>query len=34
LKWNPPNGITAKVHHLDARVGRTYRMTFTNFGTG
>jgi uncharacterized protein YndB with AHSA1/START domain len=34
VKWNPPNGFTARVHHLDAKVGGTYRMTFTNFSTG
>ncbi|MBU6402861.1 MAG: SRPBCC family protein [Verrucomicrobia bacterium] len=33
-KWLPPNGFTGKVHHLDAKVGGSYRMTFTNFGTG
>lgn len=33
-KWLPPNGFTGKVHHLDARVGGTYRMSFTNFTTG
>lgn len=33
-KWLPPHGFTGKVHHLDARVGGTYRMTFTNFTTG
>lgn len=33
-KWNPPHGFTCKVHHLDARVGGTFRMSFTNFGTG
>ena len=33
-KWLPPHGFTGKVHHLDARVGGTYRMSFTNFGTG
>ena len=33
-KWLPPHGFTGKVHHLDARVGGGYRMTFTNFGTG
>ncbi|CAN5192440.1 SRPBCC family protein [soil metagenome] len=32
-KWLPPNGFTGKVHHLDARVGGTYRMSFTNFTT-
>jgi len=33
-KWLPPNGFTGKVHHLDARVGGTYRMSFTNFSSG
>ncbi len=33
-KWLPPNGFTGKVHHLDARVGGTYEMSFTNFTTG
>jgi uncharacterized protein YndB with AHSA1/START domain len=33
-KWLPPNGFTGKVHHLEARVGGTYRMSFTNFTTG
>jgi uncharacterized protein YndB with AHSA1/START domain len=33
-KWLPPNGFTAKVHHLDAEVGGSYRMSFTNFSTG
>ncbi len=33
-KWLPPNGFTAKVHHLDAKVGGTYKMSFTNFTTG
>ena len=33
-KWLPPNGFTCKVHQLDARVGGTYRMSFTNFTTG
>jgi uncharacterized protein YndB with AHSA1/START domain len=33
-KWLPPNGFTAKVQHIDARVGGTYRMSFTNFTTG
>ena len=33
-KWLPPNGFTGKVHHLDARVGGTYKMSFTNFTTG
>src|SRR5919198_6033669 len=34
VKWLPPHGFTAKVYHLDAKVGGTYRMSFTNFGTG
>jgi len=33
-KWLPPNGFTGKVHEIDARVGGTYRMSFTNFTTG
>ena len=33
-KWLPPNGFTGTVHQLDARVGGTYRMSFTNFSTG
>ena len=33
-KWIPPNGFTGKVHHLEAKVGGTYRMSFTNFSTG
>ena len=33
-KWLPPNGFTGKVHHLDAQVGGTYKMSFTNFTTG
>ena len=33
-KWMPPNGFTGKVHHLDAKVGGSYRMSFTNFTTG
>lgn len=33
-KWLPPNGFTGKVHHLEPRVGGTYRMSFTNFSTG
>lgn len=33
-KWLPPYGFTCKVHHMDARVGGTFRMSFTNFGTG
>ena len=33
-KWLPPNGYTGKVHHLDAKVGGAYKMSFTNFGGG
>jgi uncharacterized protein YndB with AHSA1/START domain len=33
-KWLPPNGYTGKVHHLDAKVGGSYKMSFTNFGSG
>jgi uncharacterized protein YndB with AHSA1/START domain len=33
-KWLPPNGFTGKVHQLDAKVGGSYKMSFTNFGTG
>ncbi|HET8761797.1 MAG TPA: SRPBCC family protein [Gemmatimonadales bacterium] len=33
-KWLPPNGFTGKVHHLDAKVGGSHRMSFTNFTTG
>ncbi len=34
VKWLPPNGFAGKVHHLDAKVGGTFRMSFTNFATG
>lgn len=34
VKWLPPNGFTGKVHHMDARVGGSHRMSFTNFTTG
>src|SRR5687768_1906656 len=34
VKWLPPNGFTGKVHHDDARVGGTYKMSFTNFTSG
>src|SRR6478672_3035246 len=34
VKWMPPNGFTAKVHQMDAKVGGTYKMSFTNFTTG
>jgi len=33
-KWLPPNGFTARVHHMEAKVGGTYKMSFTNFTTG
>jgi uncharacterized protein YndB with AHSA1/START domain len=33
-KWLPPNGFTGKVHHLDAKLGGGYKMSFTNFATG
>ena len=32
-KWLPPNGFTGRVHHMDAKVGGTFRMSFTNFTT-
>ena len=32
-KWIPPNGFTGTVHHMEARVGGTFRMSFTNFTT-
>jgi uncharacterized protein YndB with AHSA1/START domain len=32
-KWIPPNGFTCTVHHMEARVGGTFRMSFTNFST-
>lgn len=34
VKWLPPNGFTGEVHHVDAKVGGTYRMSFTNFSSG
>jgi uncharacterized protein YndB with AHSA1/START domain len=34
VKWLPPHGFTGKVHHLEAKVGGTYRMSFTNFTSG
>ncbi len=34
IKWLPPHGYTGKVHHLEAKVGGTYRMSFTNLTTG
>jgi uncharacterized protein YndB with AHSA1/START domain len=33
-RWLPPNGFTGKVHHLEAKVGGTYKMSFTNFSSG
>ena len=33
-KWLPPNGFTGKVHHMEAKVGGQYKMSFTNFTTG
>jgi len=32
-KWLPPNGYTCNVHHMNAKVGGTYKMSFTNFTT-
>ncbi len=34
VKWFPPNGFTAKMHQMDAKVGGGYKMSFTNFTTG
>jgi uncharacterized protein YndB with AHSA1/START domain len=34
VKWLPPNGFTGKVHEMDAKVGGSHRMSFTNFTTG
>ena len=34
VKWLPPHGFTGKVHRLDAKVGGTYKMSFTNFSSG
>lgn len=33
-KWLPPYGFTAKMHHLEAKVGGTFKMSFTNFTNG
>jgi uncharacterized protein YndB with AHSA1/START domain len=33
-KWLPPNGFTGRVHEIDAKVGGSYKMSFTNFSTG
>src|ERR1700753_2823344 len=34
VKWLPPNGFVGKVHHMDAQVGGSYKMSFKNFTTG
>jgi uncharacterized protein YndB with AHSA1/START domain len=34
VKWLPPHGFTGKVHQLDAKVGGSFKMSFTNFSTG
>jgi uncharacterized protein YndB with AHSA1/START domain len=34
VKWLPPNGFTGKVHHMEAKIGGTFKMSFTNFTTG
>jgi uncharacterized protein YndB with AHSA1/START domain len=34
VKWLPPNGFTGKVHHIDPKVGGTFKMSFINFTTG
>ena len=34
VKWLPPHGFTGKVHHMDGKVGGTFKMSFTNFTTG
>ena len=34
VKWLPPNGFTGKMHQMDAKVGGTYKMSFTNFTSG
>ena len=33
-KWLPPHGFTGRVHHIDAKVGGTYKMSFTNLTSG
>lgn len=33
-KWLPPHGFTGRIHHMDARVGGSFKMSFTNFGSG
>jgi uncharacterized protein YndB with AHSA1/START domain len=34
VKWLPPHGFTGRVHQMEAKVGGSYKMSFTNFGTG
>lgn len=34
VKWLPPHGFTCKVHHIEAKAGGSYKMSFTNFSTG
>lgn len=34
VKWLPPYGFTARMHHMDPNVGGSFRMSFTNFATG
>jgi uncharacterized protein YndB with AHSA1/START domain len=34
VKWLPPHGFTAKVHHIEPKVGGSVRMSFTNFSSG
>ena len=34
VKWVPPHGFTGRIQHMDARVGGSYKMSFTNFGSG
>jgi len=34
VKWLPPNGFTAKVHHMEPKVGGSFRISFTSFGSG
>ncbi len=34
VKWLPPNGFTAKVHHMDVKAGGSFKMSFTNFTNG
>ncbi len=33
-KWLPPNGFTGRIHHVDAKVGGSFKMSFTNFTSG